>query len=752
MTEPVNTSVLMRAEGTCVLLDLGVGRLPAIIHWGTDLGDLTAADAGELARGGIHPIVANIVDEPVRVSLLPEHHTGWVGRPGLRGSRSGAAWSPRFTTTELRVNGAVATSSSGELGIVTCGTGGIEVDAVDETAGLALTLGIELLPGGVLRSQAQLTNTGDDGYQLDDLVLAYPVPPVAGELLDLAGHWGRERVPQRRAFTVGTHLREGRKGRTGPDAATVLHAGVPGFGFGWGETWGVHVGWSGNHTHYAERAFTGEQLLGGGELLLPGEVVLARGESYTSPWVYGSYGDGLDEVARRFHRYLRSRPQHPSAQRPITVNVWEAVYFNHELQPLLDLAERAASIGVERYVLDDGWFGSRRDDYSGLGDWTVSKEVWPDGLHPLVDKVTGLGMQFGLWFEPEMVNLDSDVARAHPDWVMATGDRTPVPSRHQQVINLGIPECYDYIRDAIFAMLAEYAISYIKWDHNRDLIDAGTQPGGRPGVHAQTEAVYRLMDEIRAAHPGLEIESCSSGGARVDLGILQRTDRVWVSDCIDPHERQLMMRWTQQLIPPELLGSHIASGTSHTTGRTHELNFRAATAVFGHLGIEWDLRKATETELSELAEWIAFYKGNRDLLLRGDLVRVDFPHPALNGFGVVAPDKSRALYSFTAVDAYDTVLLGRLRFPGLDPARRYRVAPALVGRPPSGLRPPVWWGLERDYTGELSDLVAGHPPKFRAIADRLGVELPGSVLLSTGLTDAPVNPDHTLIYLVDAVD
>jgi alpha-galactosidase len=435
----------------------------------------------------------------------------------------------------------------------------------------------------------------------------------------------------------------------------------------------------------------------------------------------------------------------------MTLNVWEAVYFNHELAPLLELADAAAAIGVERYVLDDGWFGSRRDDFSGLGDWTVSKDVWPNGLHPLVDHVTGLGMQFGLWFEPEMINLDSDVARAHPEWVMATGDRTPVLSRHQQVINLGLPDCYDYIRDAMLAILAEYDIGYIKWDHNRDLIDAGTSPAGRPGVHAQTEAVYRLMDELRAAHPGLEIESCSSGGSRVDLGILQRTDRVWVSDCIDPHERQQMMRWTQQLLPPELLGSHIASGTSHTTGRTHELNFRAATAVFGHLGIEWDLRKATAEELEELAQWVAFYKANRGLLLGGDLVRLDFPDAALNAFGVVAPDKSRAIYSFTAMDAYDTVLLGRLRFPGLDPSRRYRVTPAMVGRPPSGLRPPLWWGLERDFDDELHDLVSGKPPKFRAITAEAGVELPGSVLVSTGLTDAPINPDHTVIYLVDAV-
>ncbi len=728
MTTSLNTLIALRSQGVSVLIDLCHGRLPAIVHWGADLGPLTVEDAVAMVRAGVHPIVSNIVDEPVRVALLPEHLTGWVGRPGLSGSRGGRDWSPRFETTALRVGGATVEASGAVPSLISLDAGSILVSASDPHAGLTLDLEIEVTESGLLRSRATLTNAGAEPYQLDDLVLAYPVPPVASDLLDLAGRWGRERTPQRRDFVVGTHLREGRKGRTGPEAATVLHAGTSGFNFGSGEVWGVHVAWSGNHTHYAERLSTGERVIGGGELLLPGELPLAPGASYTGPWLYGSYGVGLDEVARRFHRHLRARPGHPSPARPVTINVWEAVYFDHALQPLLDLAEAAAKIGVERYVLDDGWFGSRRDDISGLGDWTVSPDVWPDGLHPLIDRVNELGMEFGLWFEPEMVNLDSDIARAHPEWVMATGGRTPVPSRHQQVLNLGIPACYAHIRDAILRILDEYPIAYIKWDHNRDLIDAGTWPGGQPGVHAQTDAVYRLMDELRAAHPDLEIESCSSGGARVDLGILERTDRVWVSDCIDPHERQQMMRWTQQLIPPELMGSHIASGISHTTGRSHDLNFRAATAIFGHLGVEWDLRRASAAELAELAEWIAFYQEHRDLLLAGDLVRVDFPDPSLNAFGVLAPDRSRAIYSFTCVDRSDVALLGRLRFPGLDPHRRYRVAPILVGRPPSGLRPPEWWGV-----------------------DQRGVVLPGSVLSNTGLTDAPVNPDHTILYVVEAV-
>ncbi|HZA04841.1 MAG TPA: alpha-galactosidase, partial [Propionibacteriaceae bacterium] len=605
-------------------------------------------------------------------------------------------------------------------------------------------------PAGLLRSRAEVTNLADEAYTVNDCVIAYPVPATAREILDFAGHWGKERTPQRRTLTTGTHLREGRHGRTGLDATTLLHLGAPGFGFADGEIWAVHVGWSGNHTHYAERLSTGEQVIGGGELLLPGEVVLGAGQAYRTPWVYGAYGVGLDAVARRFHRWLRSRPTHPNVDRPVTLNVWEAVYFDHDEDRLVDLAERAARLGVERYVLDDGWFGARRNDAAGLGDWTVSPEVWPQGLHPLADKVVGLGMQFGLWIEPEMVNLDSEVARAHPEWILATGNRWPVSSRFQQVIDLGHPDCYAYIRDALLAILDEYPISYLKWDHNRDLIDAGHSPGGEPGVHAQTQAAYRLMAELKSAHPGLEIESCSSGGGRVDLGVMEIADRVWVSDDIDPLERQQMLRWTTQLLPPEMLGAHIASGRSHTTGRMHDLSFRAATALFGHLGIEWDLAKAGEDELAELAEWVAFYKEHRALLLGGDLVRLDSPDPAVLLHGVVAPDRSAAIYAFVAMAVSDVVQLGRLPLPGLDPDRRYRVRPVPIGQRPRGLSRPDWWG------GTPAARVPWAPSSpeeaWRAWTDELdGVVLSGTALGRAGVAAPGLNPEQAVLLEARAV-
>ncbi|MGL3200895.1 MULTISPECIES: alpha-galactosidase [Curtobacterium] len=689
--------VHLTAEGVSLVLDCSPGALPAVVHWGAALGDVTPEDLVALAAADVAVVAPNEADVPVRLAVLPEPHRGWNGRPGISGHRDGHDWSPAFTVSSLDVT---------DSGVVARGS--------DDTAGLAIVLELELTSSGLVRTRAEVTNTGEGTYTLDDVHLALPIPDRAREVLDLAGRWGGERTPQRSTLHIGTHERDNRRGRTGPDAATVLSVGEPGFGFGHGEVWGVHTGWSGNHRHLAERLSTGRQVVGGGELLLPGEVRLRTGESYRTPWVWFAYGDGLDDQARRFHRWLRRRPQHPSTPRPMTINVWEAVYFDHDLDRLTDLAERAAALGVERYVLDDGWFRHRRDDHAGLGDWYVDEGVWPDGLGPIVDRVRGLGMQFGLWFEPEMVNEDSDLARAHPEWIMQADGRLPVRSRDQQVLDLAIPEAFAYVLERMTAIIGEYGVDYVKWDHNRDLVEAGF-PGGGAAVHEQTLATYRLMATLKERFPALEIESCSSGGARVDLGIIEHTDRVWVSDCIDPSERQRMHRWTQQLLPPELLGAHIASGTNHTTGRYHDLAFRAGTALVGHLGIEWDLARATDDELRDLAAWTALHKELRPLLHGGDLVRVDEVEPTRLVYGTVAPDRRSAVFFLASTGWADVSNTGRVRFRDLDPETRYRVDPVVVGEL-HGLQAPAWWSGAREFSGRVLETVGVQPPHLPADA------------------------------------
>ncbi|NYI06761.1 alpha-galactosidase [Allostreptomyces psammosilenae] len=663
----------LRAAGVSLVLDLSGGTLPRVVHWGGDLGALGARELEAVRLAQSPQPIGFSVDGPVQVAVLPEQSAGWLGTPGLVGNRAGTAFSTAFRVTETHVTGTEDAAG-----------GRVVVRAADEGAGLRLELLIELTASGLVRQRASVTNRGAAPFAVEAVNLTLPVPAVATELLDFTGRHLRERSPQRTAFTHGLRVRENRTGRTGYDSAYLLVAGTAGFGNRSGEVWGVHTAWSGNHRTFAERTFHSVSLLGSGELLLSGEGLLAPGDTYTTPWQYGSYGTGLDELSARFHRHLRSRPHHPTSPRPVVVNTWEAVYFDHDLDRLRQLADAAAAVGAERFVLDDGWFGSRRDDRRGLGDWYVSDEVWPDGLGPLTDHVTGLGMQFGIWVEPEMINEDSDLARAHPEWIMATGDRLPGRARSQQVLNLGIPEAYAYILERLDDLLTTYPVSYLKWDHNRDLVEAGHQITGRAGVHEQTLATYRLMDELRRRHPGVEIESCSSGGGRVDLGILERTDRVWVSDCIDALERQSIQRWTNALIPLELMGTHVGSGASHTTERRHPIDFRAGTALFGHFGIEWDLTKAEPEDVARLAEWVTLYKELRPLLHTGTAVHADHPDPAYQLHGVVAEDGSEAVYALVATATSALYPTGPVRLPGLRPDATYQVRPQAPGDVPDG--------------------------------------------------------------------
>ncbi|WP_249998295.1 alpha-galactosidase [Actinoplanes sp. M2I2] len=626
-------------------------RLPTVAWCGVVDPAVTAGDLAALGPAGL--------------PMLPEGSHVWYGRAGLSGHRGAAepgAWSTRFGPASLRAD-----------------AGGATIEGTDKDAGLAVATDVQAMPGGLLRLRHTLTNTGSTDYHLEALDAVVPVPDHAVESLDFTGRWTRERTPQRRPVTDGLWLRENVRGKTGFDAATVLTAGTPGFGFGHGHVWGVHVAWSGNHRHRLERVAPAKNspavtALGGGELLLPGEVILAPGASYSTPWVYvGAADDGLDGLAARFHGFLRSTPAHPRTERPVTLNVWEAVYFDHRLPVLRELADRAAGIGVERFVLDDGWFGGRRDDRAGLGDWTVSPDVWPDGLAPIIDHVHRLGLQFGLWFEPEMVNPDSDLYRAHPGWILATAGRNPPEERHQQILDLAQPAAYAHVLEQMTAILTDHAIDYVKWDHNRDAVDAGSAVvDGRPGIHAQTTAFYRLLDELRTRFPHVEWESCASGGGRIDLEVLQRAERVWTSDQNDALARQAIQRWTAQLVPPEYLGAHVSGPESHQTRRVLPLDFRAATALFGHFGIEWDLTTATGDDLATLARWIELYRTHRRLLHTGRTVRLDSTVEDVWVHGVLAPDRSAAIVAYVQLDelAHEPP---RWRIPGLSRTARYRV-------------------------------------------------------------------------------
>ncbi|MFN7126354.1 MAG: alpha-galactosidase [Allorhizobium sp.] len=520
--------------------------------------------------------------------LLPTGGMGFFGWPAIAGHRGGRDFVAQFGKWEFFRDGHRTVLAG-----------------LDPVAKLAISITLTAYPSGPISMATKLTNRGETDYQLDRCMAGTFLAP-AGDLqvMSFTGIWGREFQTRRELLGNGTWIQENRRGRTSHDRFPML--------FLESETqiFGVTLGFSGNHQMVIDRTDDGRRLVHLGELFEPGEILLGPGESYESPVAYA----GAD--TEDFHAFVREElttwPGGRMSPRPVTLNTWEGNYFDHQMDSLKAQATAAAELGIERFVLDDGWFGKRDDDTTSLGDWDIDPRKYPDGLKPLVDHVTGLGMQFGIWFEPEMVNPVSELYKAHPDWALTIEGRPILESRTQLVLDLTRPEVSDYLFGKIDAVLSNHAVSYIKWDMNRDLTHAAGRDG-KAKIAAQTRAVYALMDRVRAAHPNVEIESCASGGGRIDYGALARTHRVWTSDCTDALERLEIQRGATVFVPPEILGSHISASPNHQTGRRHSLSFRALVALAYHLGVELNPLELSDEERDELKVYIEAYKRLRGL-------------------------------------------------------------------------------------------------------------------------------------------
>ncbi|SEH26520.1 alpha-galactosidase [Rhizobium sp. NFR12] len=521
--------------------------------------------------------------------LLPSGGMGFFGWPAIAGHRAGRDFILAFSGWSVARDGAQTVLS-----------------ASDPVARIGIAITLTDHASGVLSIATRLSNLGDTDYQLDRCMAASFLAP-SGEttITSFTGSWGREFQTRRETLGNGLWMQENRRGRTSHDRLPML------FVESADQRFGVTLGWSGNHQIAIDRTDDGQRLVHLGELFEPGEIILAPGESYQSPVAYAG------PHSEAFHAFVRTElvqwPGGSMSPRPVTLNTWEGNYFDHLLGSLQAQASAAAALGIERFVLDDGWFGKRDDDTTSLGDWDIDPRKYPDGLKPLVDHVTGLGMQFGIWFEPEMVNPLSDLFTAHPDWALQVEGRPLLASRNQLVLDLTRRDVSDYLFSKIDAVLGAHAVSYVKWDMNRDL----THSGGRDGkarTAAQTRAVYALMDRVRAAHPDVEIESCASGGGRIDYGALARTHRVWTSDCTDALERLEIQRGASVFVPPEILGSHISADPNHQTNRRHSLSFRALVAMAYHFGVELNPLELSAKERAELALCIETHKRLRPLL------------------------------------------------------------------------------------------------------------------------------------------
>lgn len=683
-------------------------RLPVCIYWGQDLPKHENLEA--LALALLPPLARGTLDQPPEPSLCPEAGRAYPGEAGI----SLADTDGRSILTQFRLHGLRLEDQN------------LEIQTSDPIRGVDLKMQLAIdQASGVLTARHALRNRSDGPIKLLWLTApALPAPAGVSHFQSYAGRWTHELGEQQVPFVRGVHSRTSRRGRPGHDHFPAMVVAPPNACHGEAYAW--HLGWSGNHRMLVEELPDGRRLVQFGEALEPGEVVLEPGSTYETPSLYLAFApDGINGLSHAFQRHVRqSIITWPEANQPRLVhyNCWEAVYFDHRLDRLKLLADKAAELGAERFVLDDGWFRGRDDDTTSLGDWYVDKVKYPNGLQPLIDHVERNGMTFGLWVEPEMVSPVSDLAKNHPDWIIAPACYEPTLGRQQHVLDLTNSAVTEYLFERLDVLLTDYRIDYLKWDMNRDLALALDQ-GGRALGHRQTLALYDLLKRLRHQHPAVEIESCASGGARMDYGILHHTHRVWLSDSNDAHERWRMQQAAQTFLPPEIIGSHVGPRVCHTSGRKLSMAFRASVALTGHMGFEMDLDELTEEESRTLAKATAFYKANRDFLHTSYQYRLGTNDRAALAHMTVGQDRARffLFYGTLAVDPDEAAR--PLSLKGLDPKCRYHLRT---------ITPEI---LEQDGMRQWRS----------PLLDEGGLSLSGSALMQGGVGMPLLFPDSMLI-------
>ena len=655
------SSLFVRLDSAdCTLVVDCQRRTPALLYFGKRLSASTTPEMLLQLSTRQEAKCAAVVEAPV--SLSPLLGEGFTGAPGLEVVNDSIAWSAGPQLSEIK-----------QIDKAT-----VEFSSTDNLRGITLVHRLQLdHHSNVLEASTRLTNLNDVPLQVNWCAApTLQLPHHVNQLTSFEGRWSNEFQRHSLALFLGSFVRENRKGKTSHDTFPGLLIHTADANEQFGECYGFHLGWSGNHKMQAELLADGRRYLQMGELLLPGELTLDKGQSYQSPSLYASFSaTGFTHLSANFHHFVRANLLSDAQRqkpRPVHYNTWEGIYFDHNVATLQQLADKVATLGVERFVLDDGWFKGRRGDHAGLGDWTVDATVYPDGLAPLIEHVNKLGMEFGIWLEPEMVNPDSDLYRQHPDWVLNSENNEQLRFRNQLVLDLTRVEVTDYLFTAIDDLLRQYpAIAYIKWDMNRDINHAGNFEG-KPAIHQQTLAVYRLIDRLKAVHSGLEIESCSSGGARIDYGVLARTDRVWTSDSNDALDRLNIQRGCSFFFPASVMGAHVGPRNCHITGRRVSIEMRAAVALFGHMGIEMDPRELTAPEFTTLSAAIALHKTHRAFIHSAQLYRLDTDGNSIN-FGFVDGAKTHGLFAYNSVRETARTVPDRLRFVGLAEDKIYRL-------------------------------------------------------------------------------
>ena len=505
------------------------------------------------------------------------------------------------------------------------------------------------------------------------------------EMVQLSGGWSRERYVKNRKLEMGIQSIQSLNGTCcGAEHNPFLALKRPHTTESQGEVYGFSLVYSGNYLGQVEVSTFDMTCVMMGINPEDFSWELKSGESFQTPEVVMVYSDkGLNKMSQTYHRLYRKRLMHGEWRdkaRPILLNNWEATYFDFNEEKILTIAKKAKEAGVELFVLDDGWFGARNDDYRGLGDWYVNLEKLPDGISGLSKKVEELGLKFGLWVELEMVNKDSDLYRAHPDWIISAPNRFESHARHQNVLDFSRKEVVDYIYEMIAKVIRESSISYIKWDMNRYMSEPyskGSAPCEQGKVmHKYILGVYDLYTRLTTEFPHILFESCASGGARFDPAMLYFAPQTWCSDDTDASERTKIQYGTSYVYPIVSMGSHVSAVPNHQMHRITPIETRANVAYFGTFGYELDLNLLSDAEIETVKKQIAFMKENRELIqMDGDFYRLLSPFEGNEtAWMVVSSDKIQAVAAFyQRLNKVNASWL-RLKLDGLDANTKYEVS------------------------------------------------------------------------------
>lgn len=560
----------------------------------------------------------------------------------------------------------------------------LELELYDNYSGLVVTLSYSVFTNlDVIARSAKFVNTGQEEIQMGQIMsVSLDFPDHQFDSLYLPGAWARERHVVRKPLAPGITAIGSRRGASSHNMNPFFALLRPDASERQGEVYGFSLVYSGNFLAQAEVDQYGTTRFSMGIQPFDFGWKLQQGESFQSPEAVMVYSaEGIGGMSRTYHKLYRTRlcrGQHRDAERPVLVNNWEATYFHFNADKIEDIASAGAELGIELFVLDDGWFGHRDSDNSSLGDWYEDRRKLPQGLGDLAARVQGYGLQFGLWFEPEMVSPDSELYRAHPDWCLHVPGRRRTEARQQLILDLSRPEVQRYLYDRLSDLLSNVPISYVKWDMNRNMTEIGSA-ALLPERQAETAhrymlGLYALLERITSQFPQVLFESCSGGGGRFDPGMLYYMPQTWTSDDTDAAERLKIQYGTSIVYPVSAMGAHVSAVPNHQVGRITSLAFRGDVAMSGNFGYELDLSKFTAEEKEIAKAQIAAYKRRRSLVQTGDMFRLKSPFEGqMTGWMFVSEDQSEALLFYYQVLAEPNAPIHYIKLEGLDPQRNYRL-------------------------------------------------------------------------------